>query len=464
MFASTPTTKDANPVPADYTIRIGTGLIELAPNQVISTTLYNGQFPGPLLRFKEGQRVIVDIHNDTDIPEQLHWHGQFVPDTIDGTAEERTPFLAPHGMRREVFTPHPSGLRFYHSHIRAGQDLSKGLYTGQAGPVYIEPKHDPGHYDREVFLVLKEFEPYLTHQDDDQPFMTPNGVDNKLAVLAARADPEAGSKPPGYELAYRRFSVNGKMLGHGEPVQVKQGERVLFHVLNASATEVRSLALPGHTFKVVALDGNPVPTQAEASVLWLGTAERISAIVEMIQPGVWVLGDVDDQARANGAGIVVEYAGIKSEAIWHKPPPFLWDYRRFAAAGTSVAAPDEIIDLVFTKRQSAVHGFNQWAINGVPYDWRSMPVTRRLKHGARYRFRMKNASDDLHPMHLHRHSFELTRIAGFPTSGVMKDVVMVKPFQTTEVDFTANQRGLSLFHCHMQEHMDYGFMALFEIA
>ena len=49
------------------------------------------------------------------------------------------------------------------------------------------------------------------------------------------------------------------MLGHGEPIRVKQGERVLFHVLNASATEIRSLALPGHIFRIVALDGNPVP-------------------------------------------------------------------------------------------------------------------------------------------------------------------------------------------------------------
>ena len=70
----------------------------------------------------------------------------------------------------------------------------------------------------------------------------------------------------------------------------KHGERVLFHVLNASAGEIRSLALPGHVFRVVALDGNPVPTPADVPVLWLGTAERISAIVEMNRPGVWVHG------------------------------------------------------------------------------------------------------------------------------------------------------------------------------
>jgi FtsP/CotA-like multicopper oxidase with cupredoxin domain len=51
---------------ADYTLRIGSGLVELAPNRIVSTTLYNGQFPGPLLRFKEGQRAVVDVYNDTD--------------------------------------------------------------------------------------------------------------------------------------------------------------------------------------------------------------------------------------------------------------------------------------------------------------------------------------------------------------------------------------------------------------
>lgn len=91
--------------PADYTIRIGTGLVEVGPQHIISTTTYNGQFPGPLLRFKEGQRAVVDIYNDTDRPEQFHWHGQFVPVEVDGAAEEGTPYIPAHGMRREVFVP-----------------------------------------------------------------------------------------------------------------------------------------------------------------------------------------------------------------------------------------------------------------------------------------------------------------------------------------------------------------------
>ncbi len=445
---------------ADYSLRIGTGLIELAPGHVISTTTYNGQFPGPLLRLHQGRRTTVDIFNDTNADEQLHWHGQHLPADLDGADEEGTPAIAAHGHRRQVLVPGPAGLRFYHSHVRAGVDLTRGLYGGLAGPVYIEPANEPGAYDREVFLTLKEFSPYLTRMDDDTPFMAPTGHDEALIIAAAKAD--GGDAVPGYELAYGAYTINGRMLGHGEPLRVNRGERVMLHVVNASATEIRSLALPGHQFRVVALDGNPVPRPAAVPVLWLGAAERVSAIVEMNHPGVWVLGDVVDHDRIGGMGIVVEYANAHGKPAWQAPPAQPWDYRRFADPTRTPPTPDAVIDLTFTARQSAADGFDLWSINGAPYDWKTMPVTQRLQLGKRYRLRLRNASGDVHPLHLHRHTFELTRIAGHATAGVRKDVVMVAPFQSVEVDFTADQPGRSLFHCHMQSHMDFGFMAVFD--
>ena len=54
--------EDAGTTKADYTLRIANGLVELAPDHIVSTPLYNGQFPGPLLRFKEGERVVVDVY------------------------------------------------------------------------------------------------------------------------------------------------------------------------------------------------------------------------------------------------------------------------------------------------------------------------------------------------------------------------------------------------------------------
>ena len=274
-------------------MHIKTSPIEIAPNRIISATTYNGQFPGPLLRFKEGQQVLVDVFNDTDVPEQLHWHGQMVPVDIDGAAEEGTPFIPAHGRRRIVFTPRPAGFRFYHTHNRAGTDLYAGQYGGEVGPVYIEPKHEPGNYDREVFLVLKELSRLLAAVGIWQWISSSQTKVKALEDQGESAMKASLSKgmPHGYEVGYGSFTINGRMLHHGEPIRVKQGERVLFHVLNGSATEIRSLALSGHSFHVVALDGNPVPNPVTVPVLWLGTAERVSAIVEMTHPGSgsWVI-------------------------------------------------------------------------------------------------------------------------------------------------------------------------------
>jgi FtsP/CotA-like multicopper oxidase with cupredoxin domain len=452
---------------ADYTLYIKTSPVEISSQRIISLTTYNGQFPGPLLRFKEGQQVTLDVYNDTDTPEQLHWHGQKVTTDVDGAAEEGTRFILARGKRRIVFTPNPAGFRFYHTHNRAGANLAAGQYSGELGPVYIEPKHEPGSYDREEFLVLKEFEPSFSRGGDmPQDFLFPAARNKSLEELGESAMKAslARGMPHGYEVGYASFTINGRTLGHGEPIRVKQGQRVLFHVLNGSATEIRSVALPGHSFQVVALDGNPVPNPVQVPVLWLGTGERISAIVEMNHPGVWILGDLDNEDRRHGMGIVVEYAGRPGKAQWIAPPPFKWNYVRFAKAGATAASPDETFDMTFAKENAAEEGFNRWTINGVAYPMTSevVPASFHLKQGKRYRIRMRNASDDIHPIHLHRHSFELTSLAGKPTAGIFKDVFMLGGYGEAEVDFVADNPGLTLFHCHQQLHMDFGFMTLFD--
>ena len=451
---------------ADHVIQIAHGLAEIGREQIISTTLYNDKFPGPLLRFHEGKAVTVELRNSTDHPEYLHWHGLKIPADVDGAEEEGSPAVPPHGVLRQTFTPGPSGFRFYHTHVRGGADLDRGQYSGQVGPLYIEPKDNPGAYDQEIFLVLKEFQPTFSRGGDmAMDFLA--GEEIKALKEKGEADMRASLKrgmPRGYEVGYQFFTINGRMLGDNEPIRVKKGQRVLFHVLNGSATEIRSLAMAGHRFRVVAMDGNPVPRQAEVPVLWVGTSERISAVVEMDHPGIFVLGDLSDDDRGHGMGIVVEYAGARGKPQWMKPQPFKWDYTIFGSA-QAAPQPDEVVDMLFVKENAADHGFNRWTINGVAFpDTMAMPVPPmlRLTPGRRYRLHMRNESDDIHPIHLHRHSFELTRINGKATSGVMKDVVMLPGYQEATIDFVADNPGLTLFHCHQQLHMDFGFMALFD--
>ena len=422
------------PSPADFTLHIAPASFEIAPRKVIKTIAYNGSVPGPLLRMKEGKPVGIDVFNDTGDAEIVHWHGLQIPSAVDGSMEEGTPMLPGHAMARYSFTPAPSGTRWYHTHVMAGRNLKRATYTGQFGFLYIDPRTEPGNYDQEVFLALKEWEPYLSS----------GGVDDDSI-----------------DVAYNLFSVNDRALGHGEPIRVKEGQHVLLRILNASATITRKIAIAGHRFRVVAMDGNPVAVPKEVQALELGPAERIDAIVEMNQPGVWILGATDDHDREHGLGIVIEYSGQSGEPRWAPYGDERWDYAAFGNTGKPDSQADlpERVPLVFEKKFAGHHWVDKWTING-----KSFPKTDpiRVKAGGRYRLVFDNRSDEAHPVHLHRHSFELVKIGGVPTSGVHKDVVVVGAKSQTEVDLIANNPGLTLFHCHQQMHMDYGFMTLME--
>ena len=423
---------------ADITLRISPVEIEIAPRRTIKTTGYNGSVPGPLLRLREGQSVTVDVHNETPTPEIVHWHGLFVPVEVDGAAEEGTPMVPPHGSRRYAFVPRPSGTRWYHTHVSAGRNLKRSTYTGQFGFLYVEPKSDPDQYDAEVFLALHGWEPYLGTMGADEGTL---------------------------DVIYQSFSVNSHSLGYGDPIRVREGQKVMLRILNASATMLHRLALAGHKFEVVALDGNRVPAPREVEVLELGPAERIDAVVTMRQPGVWILGEVDDRVRNAGLGVVVEYANRKGPAQWAAPSGARWDYTIFGRQGDTLLGfgrrDVEVVPLVFRQKFAGNRWVDHWTING-----KSFPKTDPIlvQAGKRYRLRFDNQSDESHPVHLHRHSFELTKFAGISTSGVVKDVVVVPARRQVEVDFVADNPGPSLFHCHMQLHMDYGFMTLVQYA
>jgi FtsP/CotA-like multicopper oxidase with cupredoxin domain len=439
---------------ADFTLRIAPMLLELAPQVVLSTIGYSNQVPGPLLRVREGQRVAVEVVNDTDVPEYVHWHGLLVPSDVDGAEEEGTPPVPPHGRRRYQFVANPAGSRWYHSHTEAMLDLHRGAYTGQFGFLMIDSANNPGLYDQEVFLALREWQPFLTTVDPDEERPDPN---DPMPEKPVTPDP----RPNGLEISAPLYSINDKMLGAGEPLRVRSGQRILMHLLNASASQIHRVALPAHKFQVIALDGNPVPAPQLVSVIEIAPGERVDAIVEMNRPGVWILGALRNVARQSGMGIVVEYADQQQQRpTWLPPPSARWDYTVFGMPGPH-PAPDQTIDMVFEKVPGGPHGINHWLVNGKEY-----PHEREFvfHQGARYRLVFHNRSDDSHPLHIHRHLFELVELNGKPTAGIKKDTVIVPAFGRAAVDLVADQPGLTLFHCHIQQHMDFGFKALFRYA
>lgn len=415
----------------DFTLRIAPVSLEVQPGKVIRTTGYNGSVPGPLIRCREGQSVTIEVTNGSALPELVHWHGLRIPSEVDGSMEEGTPMLAPGATARYTFIASPAGTRWYHSHAMAGRNLNRATYTGQYGFFCIDPPNDPGAYDQEIFLSCKEWDPFLSLLGDE---------DGAL------------------EVAYKYGSINGRALGHGDPVRVKAGQRVLLRILNASATMHRRVALAGHSFQVTALDGNKIAVPHVSPALELGPAERIDAVVEMNNPGVWVFGATDDRDRKDGMGIVFEYAGQSGAPRWLPPSNQVWNYAAFGNSGVE-AGPGDRLPLVFENKFTGSRQVDHWTVNGKAWP-KTDPL--RVKLNGRYRLVFDNRSDEPHPVHLHRHTFEIAEIAGVPLSGVFKDVVVVGGKTRMEVLLIADNPGRTLFHCHQQMHMDNGFMALLE--
>jgi len=421
---------------ADYTLRIAPIALELAPGKTITTTGYNGKVPGPLLRLREGRPVAINVINDAGYPDIVHWHGLYLPAVQDGATEEGSPIIPVGQSHLYSFTPKPAGTRWYHSHAMAMTDLTRSTYSGEFGFLIVEPAAgDPGRYDREVLLAARRWEGEWVSMQDLRKGPPP---DNGLEVM------------------YHAATLGERMLGHDEPIRVRQGERILFRLLNASATMDVTLALPGHRFTVIALDGNPVPRQVSVEVLKLDVAERADVIVEMDNPGVWVFGSADDDDRNMGMGVVIEYANRQGEPQWLTPNA-AWNYAAFALT-TPAKTPDETIKLTFEKVPGGRGGYNRWTING-----KSWPDTNPLftvQEGKRYRLVMNNNSGDTHPVHTHRHTFEVSKIGDTPISGLMKDTLSMPRYSTAEIDFLADDPGPTFFHCHHQDHMDEGFAGL----
>jgi len=209
-------TKQANSRPAskpDHTLRIEPCTLEIGPGVSIKTLGYNGQVPGPLLRLREGVPVSIDVTNASPDPDIVHWHGLAIDPLNDGAMEEGSPMIPTGKTQRYSFTPKPSGTRWYHTHASAYGNLSIGTYSGQFGFLLIEGKEQPAHYDQEINLAIHHWEPSFVPM-----------VEN-MREQSANMPLTTGS-----DVGYKYATINSKMLGHGDPIRVKQGQRVLFTV------------------------------------------------------------------------------------------------------------------------------------------------------------------------------------------------------------------------------------------
>ena len=266
---------------------------ELFPGASVKAWTYNGTVPGPELRVAEGDLVRVAFTNRLPVPSAVQWEGLDVPESADG-GPGRSPGMVPPGGRVVYeFTATGVGTRAYHS-PQGDAELQGPL--GLYGPFIVDPRTpEPAAYDREYTYTLSEWDLSLTPA---------------VAADAARLPSGRPDVPLSRQLDYDLFLLNGKAHEAIPPIVVRQGERVRLRLINAGNL-IHTMHSHGHSFRIVATDGNPVPAGQALTKdsVTLRPSERVDVELHATNPGVWMFHCHMEHHMANGMMTTLRYEG-----------------------------------------------------------------------------------------------------------------------------------------------------------
>lgn len=243
---------------------------EYAKGKFVHAWAYNGQVPGPEIRVTEGDKIRVIVKNNLPVSTSIHWHGVHVENKADGVPGLTQYPIKPGETFTYEFTAKNAGTHFYHTHGSSHVDAALQFDMGLAGPFIIDPKN-PTKYDREYVYVLDEWE------------INTDGTNGALTAVGERGEHI-------HQHDYNVFTINGRVFPDTETLLVKEGDRVLIRLINAGTQEIHPMHTHGHSFKVVAIDGNPVPKLAQQirDNLPVLPGERYDIELVADNPGVWL--------------------------------------------------------------------------------------------------------------------------------------------------------------------------------
>jgi FtsP/CotA-like multicopper oxidase with cupredoxin domain len=226
----------------------------------VTAWTYNGAVPGPMIRVREGDQVRITLKNELPEATSIHWHGLPVPNNMDGVPPFTQKAIEPGETFTYEFAAAPAGTFMYHSHVNTDQQIMLGLYApfiiDSKTPETVKPAVDE-------MLMLSEW----TIGPDGETYPTM---------------PMAGREP-------NYFTINGKSFPETQSITVKVGEVVRLR-LAAIGQFTHPMHLHGVSFKVVAIDGNPVPEAAQLTrdTIAVNPGERYDIEFAFTNPGTWV--------------------------------------------------------------------------------------------------------------------------------------------------------------------------------
>lgn len=416
---------------------------------------YDTSVPGPVLRFRRGDWLDLELHNRLPDATTIHWHGIRLPNAMDGVPHLTQAPIEPGARFRYRFRLPDAGTFWYHPHLGTAEQVERGLAAA---------------------LVVEEERPYPVDQDivwllDDWRL----DAQGRIAEDFYRFHDVAHAGRLGQKL-----TVNGVQ----QPTQaVQAGERIRLRLINASNARIYQLALEGLPGWLIARDGVP----AEAAIPWsgpmlLGPGMRADMVIDATTPGVFELRDEQPRNPAVLARLAVQGKAATARRPDPAPPPIeglpapVLDgaFEQTVTIGGGARSrdgwPQQTEAERAARRQRREAGAREadpaWTLNGVAHTdhhHHHEPLFS-VQRGRTVRLSFDNRTAWWHPMHLHGHHFQVLSRNGQPLPDKpWRDTVLVAPGDRLEVAFVADNPGRWLIHCHVLEHHAGGMGTVFEV-
>ncbi|HYD19850.1 MAG TPA: multicopper oxidase family protein [Flavipsychrobacter sp.] len=405
---------------------------EIAAGKTISAWGFNGQLPGPTIKAKKGDTVVVRVKNSLTEPTMVHWHGVRLPAVMDGTGDSQKPILPGEEYEYSFVVP-DAGTFWYHSHANETVQMERGMY----GALIVEDPSDPTFDNDRVFMVddmkLTKNNEFLEHGWFLPKFIERHdGREGNVALL------------------------NGKEM---PIVTLNAGQTERWRFINASSARYFVLHLGGHTFQLIGTDGGLIETPQVLTKVLITPGERIDIAVGAFEDG--------------------DTFSIES-------PPY--DRTTFLKASKKTYGT---VNVVAVKASTAYVPISLREIEALaPQDAEvtrkvKLSVAPNLKNGLDFRVNDRTHMNDApvfvgdlqvwevsntslmdHPFHLHGFFFQVLEENGkAPGYKAWKDTINLKPRTTVKIAWMPDNRpGRWMYHCHIIEHHEAGMMASFDVV
>lgn len=420
----------------EFNITAAPAVVPLFNGRHVNVWAYNGQVPGPTLRIRLGETLRVVFTNKLPQSSTIHWHGVRLPNNMDGVPGVTQPPVKPGESFTYEFTPKDAGTFWFHPHIRASEQVERGLF----GVLIVEDAKPPP-YSKDIVWVLDD---WLLGQDGE-------------------ISPQFNTR---HDLAHdgrwgNKITVNGD---EEASTVVRPGERIRLRVLNVANGRIFKPDFSSLKSEVIAVDG-------------MYAARPLSAAGFEISPGNRLDFDITFSPEMKGQRVTVfdrftrqpfrlAEIRIEGEAI---PTS---EFSSPAAAHIPQWKLSDDIEPRLTLRLNARSGgpFGiQWTLNEKVMDHTNdshehLFEPYQLPYSRWSKVRFTNESFRLHPMHMHGTFFKLlTRNGQRVDEPHWRDTVLVHAKETVEIGLVPQDKGKWMVHCHILEHAESGMMTLVEV-